>query len=94
MDKNLSKILDMKRAQVQKGGTSAARLGQRPAEEAELEVVDPSEGTAERDALVEVNSEAAGTQRATSAARLRTAEGEMGLPQKRTPPPEPPDMAI
>lgn len=92
MDKNLSKILDRKRAQVRAGGTSVKRLGESGQEEA-MEVVDPTEGLLERDALVDANSEKTGTQRATSVGRLRTAEGAMGL-QKPPAPPEPPDMAI
>jgi len=92
MDKNISKILDMKRAQLRRGGTSAARLGEGPAA-SEMDIVNPAEGTAERDALMEANSEQTAAQRATSAARLRTAEGEMGL-KKTAPLPEPPDMAI
>ena len=94
MDKNLSQILDRKRAEVQKGGTSAARLGQQQPEESEAEWVNPESGAAEREAMADANSEKTGTQRATSVGRLQTAEGTAGLPQKRTPPPEPPDMAI
>lgn len=93
MDKNLSQILARKRAQVLKGGTSAARLGEEPSG-TEKDAVDPTEGFIEREALVEANSEKTATQRATSVGRLKTAEGEMGLPQTRVPPPEPPDMAI
>jgi len=94
MDKNLSKILDMKRAAMRAGGTSVKRLGERPTEEVTMgATVSPESGSEEREALMEANSEKTAMQRATSAARLRTAEGEMGL-KKAAPLPEPPDMAI
>lgn len=94
MDRQLSQILDRKRAQVRAGGTSVKRLGQATEEAPVGEVTTTALATdEERAALLEANSEKSATQRATSAARLRTAEGEMGL-TNISPPPEPPDMAI
>lgn len=93
MDQSLSKILEKKRAAVRAGGTSVKRLGDRAEEAPVGEVATSALAAEEREALLEANSEKTATQRATSAARLRTAEGEMGL-KKTAPLPEPPDMAI
>ena len=94
MDAQLSRILDQKRASMQAGGTSAARLGQRPEEPLNVEEEPPiTEGDMARTAMTEANSKEEKATRATSASRLKTPATELGL---KTPPkvPEPGDMEI
>ncbi len=94
MDAQLSKILDRKRADVRAGGTSAARLGQRPEEPLNVEKEDPiTESDIARAALVEANSDEEKQKRATSASRLKTPTTELGL-KEPTRAQEPRDMEI